>query len=342
MGRPRKRRREEVESTDINVATFDGISSNPWIPEGTNGGLQNLNFLPLQTSPANYDGAFSGLGNVATEFTPRDNEFQSPQLPHYNLTVPLPSFEYSHNSTSAMPQDLLDPNLIQSPSMLDNITTTNTVSPDTTQTGCSCLTALYAILSTFQSPPPPSFPYSMGSLRSARKCAFSVVRCQQCPGAYNTAVQNCMLLCALLQMLINEYAKLLKHIDERSASGERIAFRVGEPSSPLDERHTGGPDCPMAITLDLSGDEWRVLARKGVRQELCGSSDSDESLRKVLQEMRDRQERWHNNFPRDGHDHGDGSWREKMDREGKEKSECICTQILHIDHLRRGLEALDI
>ncbi|CAF9922522.1 MAG: hypothetical protein ALECFALPRED_002115 [Alectoria fallacina] len=160
-------------------------------------------------------------------------------------------------------------------------------------TGCSCLPSLYSMLAKFQSLPEPSFPYSMGSLRSAAALSRGVVACQGCLKTYNTALQNSMVLATLLQLLINEYAKLLKHIDERSKQAEKITFRFSDPSSPFDSRHTGRPDCPMAINVDLTGDEWRTLARKAVAQEVLGNSQESSGLFGLVQGMKDRRASWH-------------------------------------------------
>lgn len=98
-------------------------------------------------------------------------------------------------------------------------------------------------------------------------------------------------------MLINEYARLLKYIDERSTNSDKIPFRVGEQSPLLDSRHTRTPDCPMAINIDLSGEDWRTLARKAISQEVLGSSDSGSSLIGLVDTMKNRQNKWHERQP---------------------------------------------
>lgn len=202
---------------------------------------------------------------------------------------------------------------------------------------CSCLPDLYATLASFQSIPSPSFPFSMGTLKKAARLAHTVVRCQTCPGIYNTAVQNSMLLGTLMQMLINEYAKLLKYIDERSSSGEKIPFRVGEPTSPFDTRHTGGPDCPMSISIDLSGDEWRLLARKAVHQEIHGGDGAD-SVMGVLEQMRTRQEGLHQRFASEVYAPGHGHYDDGAGKSG----EHMCLQINYIENLKKSLEMLKV
>ena len=205
-------------------------------------------------------------------------------------------------------------------------------------TSCFCLSNLYSMLAKFQLLPAPSFPYSAGFLRSAVDLSRKVVACHNCSRMPNTAIQNSMLLGTLLQLLIMEYAKLLKHIDERSQQTEKIALRLSDPSSLSDSRHTGLPDCPMSLNIDLSGDEWRILARKAVAHEVLGNSQDPGGLFGVVQEMRDRQSSWHQRFSKDScvashnADH----------QQRPEGYNHICVQVLQIEHLRKCIEGLGL
>ena len=205
-------------------------------------------------------------------------------------------------------------------------------------TGCACLSNLYSTLAKFQSLPEPSFPYSMGALRSAAALSRGVVACHGCTQAYNTALQNSMLLGTLLQLLIMEYAKLLKHIDERSKQSEKITFRLGDPSSLFDSRHTGLPDCPMAINVDLSGHEWRTLARKAVAQEVLGNSERSSGLSGLVQAMKDRQTSWQGRF----------SMNECTQSHSAENEHSVkhldhqCVHRVYTDNLRRSIDVLGL
>ena len=205
-------------------------------------------------------------------------------------------------------------------------------------TSCSCLPNLYSMLAKFQLLPAPSFPYSAGFLRSAVGLSRKVVACHNCSRMPNTAIQNSMLLGTLLQLLIMEYAKLLKHIDERSKQPDKIALRFSDPSSLFDTRHTGLPDCPMALNIDLNGDEWRTLARKAVAQEVLGNSQDTGGLFGVVQEMRDRQSSWHERFSKDGCVAGHNADHQQR----PEGYNHICVQVLQIEHLRRCIEGLGL
>lgn len=340
MGRPRKRRREEKDdSMSGNLGALGELGS-----EGTsNTAVQDRR--PL---------VFPSDGLVQGEFQSSNGAFDANGwLTPGELgssTVGNGGFDFRITETPAMDSDLglsawgdvqsmgdafsVPTQLHTPPTTLDyDVPDGNVILPDLQNT-CSCLPDLYGALASFQSFPTPSFPFSMGTLKKASRLAHNVVQCQVCPQLYNTAVQNAMLLGTLMQMLINEYAKLLKHIDEKSSNGEKIPFRVGEPPSPFDMRHTGGPDCPMSISIDLSGDEWRLLARKAVHQEIHGA----EGAVAIVQQMRNRQEEWHKRFAFEvhapGHSHND----EEVGKAG----EHTCVQVNYIDNLKKALEMLRV
>ena len=217
----------------------------------------------------------------------------------------------------------------------------NEIPADGAKTGCACLPNLYSTLALFQSMPAPSFPYSMGLLKKTTRLGHDVVGCQICPNAYNTAVQNSMLLGTLLQILINEYAKLLKYIDERSVNSDKIPFHVGEQSSLLDSRHTRIPNCPMAISIDFSGEDWRTLARKAISQEVLGSSDSGSSLIGLVDTMKNRQNKWHERQPTGvhvaSHDHDCAT----QPQPGA-KANDMCVQATYVEHLKKSIKALGL
>lgn len=255
-------------------------------------------------------------------------------------TLGFPTWNPSQDFSTILPVNSPNPAPLQISSALD-IGATGNPFYETIQGGCSCLGNLFSTLATFQSLPAPSFPYSMGALRKALRCGYEVVRCQICPQAYNTLIQNAMLLVALLQMLINEYTKLLKHIDERATSGESIAFRVGEVSACSDRRHIGTPDYPMAITVNLNGGEWQMLARKGVRQEVLGSADGDHALLNIIQAMKDRQVQWHEGFFQECHPPRVQNPNDSINQAGG-AGDRMCAQIIYTDHLKRLLESLKL
>lgn len=351
MGRPRKRQREEEDHTrassaglsfgDIGFGWMASPLLDPDLAAFSSNGMGSLDFHPVSSGVGTQDMEQNGNNGDFYGGHSIDATFHTLDAPDFLPTVGFPTGHPSQDPHTFSPMYPANTAPLQPSFGLDE-GATSSPSSNTMQGGCVCLGNLYSTLATFQSLPAPSFPYSMGALRKATRCGYEVVRCQKCPQGYNTAIQNSMLLVALLQMLINEYTKLLKHIDERAIKGESIAFRVGEVSSCFDQRHTGTPDCPMAINVDLNGEEWRMLARKGVRQEVLGSAEGNECLLNIIQEMRDRQVVWHESPCQGGHPPQDRTHTGSVNQPGGEKENSVCVQLTYIDHLKRMLEALEL
>lgn len=340
MGRPRKRRREE-EGVIHDEKDGRGAVENGFSNETGDKSLHQYLAGVSGNGLATNDNQWFDNGLGANGFQDGDFDFPFRQQSGSDSILGFPAWDPSQdmNSYSSISSD--NSSQSQKPSTTLDHDFADTPPTDDAQTGCSCLPKLYAVLASFQSMPAPSFPYSMGTLKKANRLGHEVVRCQICPQTYNTAVQNSMLLGTLLQMVNNEYAKLLKHIDERSATGDKIPFRVGEPSSPCDSRHTGMPDCPMALNIDLSGEDWRMIARKAIRQEILGNTDSNEGLAGLVDAMRNRQTIWHERYASEvhaaGHDHSAATHGQNGDEANR-----ICVQVAYIDQLKKSLEILNL
>lgn len=351
MGRPRKRRREgagNTEATDGDIGAHGGRAVGV-----ADVGLQDLN-------RAIFSGNEPGFGIDGSHLPEHSFEGHGSLQSGAGIVTNLPSteafsFDFPEGLASNPEQDFPSWDTLQdlgqpSPAYADVFLQSQSSSnvPDEldgnndnagpTMNGCSCLSKLYSMLAKFQSLPEPSFPFSMGGLRSAAALSRDVVACDKCSQTYNTALQNSMLLGTLVQLLIYEYTKLLKHIDEKAKRTEKTVFRFGDPSSYFDSRHTGLPDCPMAINVDLNGDEWRTLARKAVGQEIIGNSQNSCGLIGLVQAMKDRQITWRARFSDSqctafhGTDH----------KHSAENPDHICAQVIHIDNLKKCLEALGL
>lgn len=351
IGRPRKRRHEEEDATKGNSGSV-GLSEVQAIDPVDVGSRDSIlgDFSATEPELETEGFQFSGgsferhkslaFGAENGSLPPSTDIFSLgvPEGQTPNLEQGFPSWDSSQilGQPFAILADYAAP-LHTPPNTSPELDGNNNTVGDAV-TSCSCLSNLYSMLAKFQLLPAPSFPYSAGFLRSAVGLSRSVVACHNCSRMPNTAIQNSMLLGTLLQLLIMEYAKLLKHIDERSKQTDKIALRFSDPSSLFDSRHTGLPDCPMALNIDLSGDEWRTLARKAVAQEVLGSSEDPGGLFGVVQEMRDRQSSWHERFSNDScvashnADH----------QQRPEGYNHICVQVLQIEHLRRCIEGLGL
>ena len=198
---------------------------------------------------------------------------------------------------------------------------------------CHCLAKLYTILGAFQSSPDPMFPYSMVALKKAAQFATEAVRCQICSVKFTSALQNSMLLGTLMNIVIYEYRKLLHHIDKQSMNGEMKLIRMGDNSPGTEHLHTGTPECPMGVNMELSGKEWRNFARRALRKEVLGPGDH--CLSQILQEMKDRQQRWHSLY--DAHVPQHTATERAQQTAGSGSNPCICVQGLYIDRLRQSL-----
>lgn len=338
MGRPRKRRRETEEHT---VDTTAGV------PEGVGMNWQDL----LQGS--SQDPASPS----ALDAFPLDDFLFDLSAPE-----PLPDVDSTALDTGLLDQnhfaDLESfPVHIQSPTSFMNTDNIPNLLPSTqppfqasqpfshreaiqNNPSCTCLSNLYSALSSFQSLPPPSFPLTLGTLEKATTLSRDIVRCEECPKKHVWAVQNSMLVSTLLSLIVNEYSRLLAHIDERVAREETITLRMGERFSPETlHLHTGTSDCPMGFNLELSGAEWGKITRKAVKQAVVGSDHSPrESFTVLIEKLEQRQIAWHNKT-------GQAEQCEQCkDCVQQERSDTVgpfaCLQI--INNIRRSLQALKL
>ena len=351
MGRPRKRRREEfgdTENTDGNIRMSDGgvlgvshatfeESDLAALPENEPGlGTDVFHFpearLERHDIVPTSGGSRLDLPNIEA------SSLDAPGVPLAHLEQgflnwdPLHDLDQSFSTFVDVPMQLQTP-----PNAPDELDSNNHIAENAVP-GCSCLSDLYSMLAKFQKLPPPSFPFSMGALKHGAALGRRVVACHYCSLTFSTALQNSTLLGTLVQLMIMEYGKLLDHIDERCKQAERIAFRLGDPSSSYDSRHTGLPDCPMSINVDLSSDEWRTLARKAVAQEVLRNSEGSFSLVGLIQEMKDRQVLWRERCStglcRGVHTAGH--------QDSTEHPDHLCAQAVHLENLKRSLEALGL
>ena len=299
MGRPRKRRRadEEVHTTasgDLLALESDSIvqpsnledllatasSQNHELEGFDKGALGALSWDPFQPNPAPmFDFSDWDLTGESGDFFNENG-----QVP---LHPPMPADMHQINLPSpTTPETLDDTARMVTKTTSGEISTAN-------GPGCACLASLYLTLSSFQSLPPPSFPLTSGNLKIATKTARDVLRCSICPKTFNSAFQNISLLGTLLPLIVMEYSKLLHYIDDKSAEGESITFRMGEQNPANKHLHTGTHDCPLGFSIELGAFEWRMTARKAVRQQVHGVKPGDESFSSLIDELEKRQHAWH-------------------------------------------------
>ena len=333
MGRPRKRRREDEGNM------FAAL-------ENMGGAVHPTNRLDESQLQSQYLADLAshnslGMGNPSYDNLGFDVEGYQDDISDLQIQQPDTLFE---NPAWSPPQQLdedvgcaaKDP--IQSQTSPFGVGENNVGGAHIT---CACLPHLYATLASFQALPQPSFPYTLGLLKNAVRLGHGVVIFQICPTTYNTGVQNAMLLGTLVQLILNEYAKLLEHIEQRAANEDRITFRFGEHSTSFDSRHTGTPDCPMGMNIDLSGEEWQILARKAIKQGVVGSSTSADGLVALIDAMKERQQTLHQHYLPDTHCVGHGKIVTENAPDGRPTND-VWLQIAFIDQLRKSLETLQL
>ncbi|KAF2145724.1 uncharacterized protein K452DRAFT_284090 [Aplosporella prunicola CBS 121167] len=163
---------------------------------------------------------------------------------------------------------------------------------------CSCLSNMYLTLSSLQSQPSFTFPYSLPVIQRAMATAAAVLKCQQCPKGAASAIQNLHQLSSTLMTIVDCFHRILISIDEEAnrvdALGITKPFHIADASAPP-EMHTGTSDCPARFGMDLTGQEWRTMARRVLKTRFVGSaSDSDDmSLQGIVTQFERRQNHWH-------------------------------------------------
>ena len=367
MGRPRKRRREE-ETQDCAYDPWDfGSNGGPTMRATSQPGSSIL--LPSTCDPQLPANGFTGMDGISTESLSFDNGRHMARMGYGSLSqdpfasagisdvdpaydslqsFPTPNTFSDYSEWMPVPEPVLP--LTTMPSAQTQLQTPpttiyhNSSSPEVRSpeiARCDCLPTLYKTLSIFPSTSTPTFPDSMRFLKEAVAIGRSMLKCTNCPNSYNTALQNGTGLGTLLNLVIMEYTKLLKHIDERSQKEDKFVFRMGEMITPQTQHlHTRTLSCPMGISVDLSGPEWRIIARTAVRKEVFGDDTGNENVATLLDGMKERQVRWHSMFSTDSHIHEHSAASVNDGERGG--SECICTQVLYIDRLKRALKDLGL
>lgn len=115
--------------------------------------------------------------------------------------------------------------------------------------------------------------------------------------------------------------------------GVKKSYRIGDNSAALAHMHTGTPDCPMGIDIDLEPADWQRLAKTAIRMEVHGGGGRAVWLLGLLDEVEKRQQRWHH--------HVEFQSEERMRLFGNMKPSADGTcHALGADYLRKMIEGL--
>ncbi|KAL5393373.1 hypothetical protein DPSP01_000194 [Paraphaeosphaeria sporulosa] len=282
MGRPRKRRREDIPPEDAQEGqpepspTFDGFAMPTLGDSGLNShGDLTADFPGYQSVPIND--ALSG----------------SLIPPSYIESFgPVPAYESVHS------MDPIDPLLWDSPPNDSGFNSQANSAPGQPESGpCSCLSLNYLALSDLQSITNFAFPAVIPRIRPALTTASTMINCTKCPTETFSAIQNIQALSALLSAITERFHKVLCGIDAEAArleqTKEKKPFRVGDNSTENRHLHTGTLDCPMGYDLNLDAQDWKRLAKQMLKTEVVGGGHNPTPLLGVVGELEKRQRRWH-------------------------------------------------
>ena len=116
-------------------------------------------------------------------------------------------------------------------------------------------------------------------------------------------------------------------------------MRMGENAPESRHLHTGLPDCPMAINIEVTAEQWRKTARQVIRKDIRGKDVSDEAcLTGLVNAFERRQRTWHTSFRAEDwpavHDH------HCTDDNLHDPKLHVCMQI--ISRIRKEIEMLDL
>lgn len=184
----------------------------------------------------------------------------------------------------------------QSPPAMIPTPTSMTMNPQ-----CACLSNAYLTNSNLQSLTP-TFPFVLPQIRAALATATEIMQCEYCPKEPGSAMQNMFTMATLLNAIVDQIRKILVSIDEEAAAVEAAGgtkrFQMGDDSSDTRHMHTGTPDCPARFPIELSGTEWRTLAKNVVKTQIVGRPEDPTTLLGVIERLKQRQTSWHANKER--------------------------------------------
>lgn len=137
-----------------------------------------------------------------------------------------------------------------------------------------------------------------------RHCTGKMVhalQCGVCPLRFITSVQNTQLLCTVLVSMAQTYRSIVEAIDAEADlsrdRGETKTWTLGAAlSGNTDSRRPR--EAPSTFALDVSPEEWKVLAKKIVKAEIAGTAGGDRgSFLDLVNSLEARQVRWHASPP---------------------------------------------
>lgn len=293
MGRPpKKRARADDDASDFPTQGNDIWPSPEETPPNFSSQHQDQSIIPdrAQLCPQLY---WQGLpianptndllsGDEEHNHTWRPERLKNPNLPVPPSESPWPDFSTVTEATASL--------FPSQPSLqdMDSLPLTPPMSSpsDAATSQCTCLSYLYLCLSHISSIA--SFPvnsHTLCSLYIAARTAQNVIRCQACPQAFATGVQNVMFTGTLLTVVADAWLRVYNsdpaELGIQSASPEYVS---------------------QVLQSEDPGQAWASWLRQIVRRAVIGGGLAPEAaircsdqpdLLSLITEVENRQRRWH-------------------------------------------------
>jgi hypothetical protein len=274
MGRPRKRRPEEIDDAD------------------TTSTLANINYEQTATfTPTNVASHEPPLDNLEALAHVELNSY--PPVANSSSTSRAPTFG-DHLMFQDLDFDLPQGNIDGNPEFSIPVSSSSTTIIDQSQSStmapqqCTCLEQAYVSLSAQQGQLL-DFSVALNTLRASIASARVMLVCPRCNNPTNkcvAGVHNVMLLGTLMSATAHSYCALFKNLDEQAAAFEAAGrlkrFRFGEVGG----FHTGGMNCPGGLEIQMTGNEYRDFMRRALQKDI-------KELNDILNEFTERQNRHH-------------------------------------------------
>lgn len=287
MGRPRKRRREEIDENQSAKAhelyeqlPITNELARPMDLRGTS--TWHMPDLSRCSDVDDFSHDVSFPNTIEVEDLSLFNQTEILKYGLTNKQLPIASFP------DEMPCDINSP--AEEPCLA------------TTDISCSCLANIYLSITNVQSSSHMGFPFALGPLRAGLITADKLLACDRCTNELSSVQQNILLLNALLSAIAAGFDKLLRSINAEAsrAQNENAKKKVcmGDTSVQNIHLHTGSPDCPGAFFVELDAQEWSNVAKRVVRKEIFDDHGTL-TLEKLLSNLENRQREWHQYPPPD-------------------------------------------
>lgn len=141
------------------------------------------------------------------------------------------------------------------------------------------------------------FPIALTPLRAALLTSRGMLLCQVCPKKLVSSRQNVMLLFSLLQSIASGFQTLLRDIDKETLraqqAGETKIFDSGDSSAINLHLHTGLPDCPGNLALELEPAEWNAIVKRAVKKHAFKQRNGTLCLDALVDAVEQRQRAMH-------------------------------------------------